>query len=77
MAKKQKADHKFGVAQLAKALGIELPSVRVALRKKGIKKTKEGVYGWDSQKDFDAVVSKLKADTKKSAPPKKKAPAKK
>jgi len=74
MAKKAKAkkgsSHQFGVANLAKDLGIQVASVRVALRKNKIKKN-EGVYGWDSRKDYDAVLKKIKSDEK--APPKKKA----
>jgi len=62
---------KYGVEKLAKDLGIQAASVRVALRKAKVKKAKDGSYGWDSQKDYEAVKSKL---SKKSAPaPKKKA----
>jgi hypothetical protein len=86
-AKAEAADKpKFGVPELADALGIEPTSVRVKLRNAGI--DKEGrSYGWNTQKDFDAVVKQLKSTPdkpakedkaeakpadKKKAPPKKK-----
>lgn len=62
----QKAAPKYGVTQLAKELGIEAASVRVALRKHNVKKNDDGVYGWDSQSAFKDVVSKLKTPSKGS-----------
>lgn len=82
MAKKEevakKPSSKYGVSHLAEELDIQPASVRVALRNNNVKKNKEGVYGWDNQSDFKAVVSKLKGGSaKKEAPTKKSAPAKK
>ena len=74
---------KFGVAELAEALDIEPTSVRVKLRNAGIEKDGRA-YGWNTQKDFDAVVKQLKSTADKPtkaaaepAPAPKKAPPKK
>lgn len=56
---------KFGVPELAEALDIEPTSVRVKLRNAGIEKSGRS-YGWNSQKDFDAVVKQLKATPDKA-----------
>lgn len=57
---------KYGVSELADALGIEGASVRVKLRKSSFEK--EGrAWGWDTKKDFDAVVKELKASEKADA----------
>lgn len=67
-------EYKYGVKNLAKDLGIDAAYVRTKLRSKKIAVNKDGVYGWNSQSDYKAVVAKLKpADKKTSA----KAPAKK
>lgn len=50
---------KFGVPELATALGIEPASVRVALRKSSLKRAGRS-WGWDTQKEFDAAVKELK-----------------
>ena len=39
---------KFGVAQLAKAMGIEVATARGRLRAGKVKKNADGQYGWDS-----------------------------
>lgn len=57
---------KFGIKELAKALGIEPASVRVRLRNEKIKKTGKS-YEWDKG-PFDKIVSQLKT---KKAPGKK------
>jgi hypothetical protein len=57
-------EFKFGVAELAEALGIEPASVRVQLRNRKVEKAGKS-YGWNTQKDFDAVVKSLKADKPK------------
>jgi hypothetical protein len=73
-----KKSAKYGVDYLAKKLGIEAASVRVALRNKGVKKNDEGVYDWGSAKAADEVAAKLRAPKKTEAKkPAKKAAAKK
>ena len=56
---------KFGVPELAEALGIEPTSVRVKLRNAEIEKSGRS-YGWNTQKDFDAVVKQLKSTPDKA-----------
>lgn len=51
---------KYGVPELAAALDVKPASVRVQLRKAGIKKNGK-VYGWNSKDEMQAVVNKLKA----------------
>jgi len=58
--------HKYGVAELAAALGIQPSSVRLALRKSSLKRTGRS-WGWDTQKEFDAAVKELKQTEKKAA----------
>ena len=66
-AKKAPAEAmKYGVDDLAKALGIKPASVRVRLRNAGVEKAGKS-YGWNSQKDLDAVVKQLKVDDKEAA----------
>lgn len=51
---------KYGVNELADELGVEPASARVTLRKLGVEK--EGsVYGWKTDRDFDAAVKQCKA----------------
>jgi hypothetical protein len=57
---------KFGVSDLANALGIKPASARVRLRNAGIDKAGKS-YGWNSQKDLDAVVKQLKSSDKEAA----------
>jgi len=71
---KDGTNYKFGVASLAKDLGLQAASVRVALRKHKVKKNEDGVYGWNDRKAYDAVKAKLKSDAPAAA---KKKPAKK
>lgn len=54
---------KYGVPELADALGIEPSSVRVNLRKMGVEKNGRS-YGWDTKKDFDAVLKDMKSSAK-------------
>ena len=56
----EKTEHKFTVDDLAKKLGVQPASARIALRKAGIEKDGKS-YGWDSQKDLEAAVKKIKA----------------
>lgn len=68
-----KAEFKFSVDDLAKKLGVKPESARIALRKHKVEKAGKS-YGWDSVKDLDAVVKKIKGGAEKPAA---KAPAKK
>lgn len=72
MATEDKASFKYGVEDLAKELDIQPASARVALRKAGVEKNGTA-YGWNSEKDFKAVIAKLKTA---SAPAKADKPAK-
>lgn len=73
MAKAEKTeDFKYGVAELAKELGILDTSVRIALRKHEVKKNGTS-YGWNSEKEFKSVVEQIRAPKKTEL----KAPAKK
>lgn len=58
---------KFGVDNLTEDLGLAPASVRVKLRNLGIEKSGRS-YGWNTQKDYAAVLKQLKADVKESAP---------
>lgn len=54
-----KEDWKYDVATLAKELGIQEASVRVALRNRGIPKAGKS-YGWNKEADYKDVVKKLR-----------------
>lgn len=57
--KKESApEFKFGVSDLAEKLGIEPASVRVQLRNRKVEKAGKS-YGWNTQKEFDAVAKQL------------------
>jgi hypothetical protein len=78
MAEKEtkKESRTYDVENLAKDLGIQPASVRVALRKADIERPGRA-YEWSSRKEYDAVLAKLKeassaSDKKEPA----KAPAK-
>lgn len=60
--------------ELADALGIVEASVRVALRNHDIAKNGRS-YGWNSKKEFDEVVAKLRKEPKTSDKPKAKVKA--
>lgn len=60
-----KEEYKYDVNALAKALDIEPASARVALRKHNVSKAGKS-YGWNTDKDFQAVVKQLKATGKDS-----------
>jgi hypothetical protein len=53
-------EFKFGVSDLAEALGIEPASVRVQLRNHKVEKAGKS-YGWNTQKELDEVAKTLKA----------------
>lgn len=52
---------KYGVPEAAKELGIQPASVRVAFRKAKIEKNENGIYGWESEKDFKAALKKVQS----------------
>ena len=54
---------KFGVDDLATALGIKPASARVRLRNANVAKAGKS-YGWNSQKDLDSVAKQLKTEKK-------------
>jgi hypothetical protein len=69
---------KYGVPELAEAMGIQEASVRVALRNKDIPKAGRA-YGWNTKAELDEVVTKLRAEAPakaSKAAPAKAAPAK-
>lgn len=55
------AEFKYGVSDVAEALGIKEASVRVQLRNKGVEKAGKS-YGWNTQAELKEVVAQLKAD---------------
>lgn len=57
---------KYGVTELAEALGTKPASVRVRLRNLGITKEAGKQYGWENKVDFQEVVAKLKAGKDKT-----------
>lgn len=69
--KTAKDSFKYTVESLAEKLGVEKLTVRVKLRKAGIKKDGR-FYGWNSKDAFEEVVKKLKSmkDEPKKAPKK-------
>ena len=46
--------------ELVEATGLQPASVRVALRELGVEKEFGNKYGWNTKKDFDAVVKAMK-----------------
>lgn len=64
---------KFYIADLAKEMGVEPATARIALRKKGVKKAGRE-YTWDTRTQVKELAAKLrssektekKADTKKA-----------
>lgn len=61
---------KYGVTEMAEALGVEPMTVRAKLRKSTLTKTGK-VWGWKTQKEFDAAVKTLKGSgTTEAAPAK-------
>lgn len=60
-----KEEFKYGVDDLAAALGIENQSARVFLRKIGHKKAGRS-YGWNTKAEIDALVKQF--TTKPEAP---------
>ena len=58
-AKKAADEYKYTVADVASELDIQPASARIALRNANIEKAGRS-YGWNSDKDFKAVVKTLK-----------------
>lgn len=56
---------KYGVPELAAALGVKASSIRVRLRNAKIEKNGK-LYGWDSKAEMQEVINKLKATKDKS-----------
>lgn len=57
------AAFRFTVKDLADKLGIQDTSARVQLRNKGIAKN-GAVYGWNTEKEMEAVIAQLRGDEK-------------
>lgn len=70
MATKEETKPAYDVERLAKDLGIQPASVRVALRKHEIEKPAKS-YVWETAKAYDEVLKKLKAASKDDAKPEK------
>jgi hypothetical protein len=54
---------KYGIDDLAKLLGIQSASARVACRKNKIEKAGKA-YGWNSRSALEADAAKIQANTK-------------
>lgn len=60
--------YKYGVADIAKALGVKEASARVQLRNHKVKKAGKS-YGWNTKDELQTVIEKIR-------PPKDEKPAK-
>lgn len=60
-SKAAEPEFKYTVENLAADLGIQPQSVRIALRKHEVPKAGKQ-YGWNSQKDYQAVLKKLQGE---------------
>lgn len=73
LEKKEKTEKteefKYGIEDLANAMGVKPASARVQLRNNNIKKASKS-YGWNSKTDLEEVVKKIQGNTK----PEKKSP---
>lgn len=58
-AKAEAETFKYGVADVAKALGVKEASARVQLRAKKVKKAGKS-YGWNDKDDLAAVIEKIR-----------------
>ena len=59
---------KYGMAELEKETGLTQVALRVKLRKSEFEKNGSR-WGWDTKKEFDAVVKAMKAESPKSEKP--------
>jgi hypothetical protein len=57
---------KYGIAELAKFMGLKEASVRVKLRNANIPRTGKA-YGWNSKDDMESVASQLKGGESKAS----------
>lgn len=64
MADEKNDTPKYGIQDLADALGIAPASARVRLRNEGIEKSGRS-YGWNTKSELDALVKQLKAKPEK------------
>jgi len=60
--KTEAAEFKYGVQDLADALGIKPASVRVQLRNNGIEKAGKS-YGWNTKKELNEVIDQIRSDS--------------
>ena len=58
-AKAEVVEHKYGVADLAKLMGVKEASARVQLRNHNVKKDGKS-YGWDTKDEVQAIADKIK-----------------
>lgn len=65
-------EHKFNIDSIAKVFNLEAATMRGKLRNADVA-TDGGSYGWDTQKEMDEAVAKVKASSSKNAKPKVKA----
>lgn len=66
-----KDEPQYGVNDLVEASGLQPASVRVALRELGVEKEFGNKYGWNTKRDFDAIVKSMKErSAKRVAQPK-------
>lgn len=72
-AEKEKEEWEYTVADLADELGIEAASVRVKLRNANVEREGRS-YGWNTKKEFDAVLKQLSAKAEKADKDEKPAP---
>lgn len=69
--KTEQVEYKYTVENLAKDLGIQPQSVRIALRKHEVAKAGKQ-YGWNSDKEYQSVLKKLQSSTDGGGKPTKK-----
>lgn len=65
-AKKEEPTFKYGVKELAEALGIKAASVRVRLRSAKVAKAGKS-YGWNTKTELQAVIDQIKSEKKAKA----------
>jgi hypothetical protein len=67
-AEAAKSDSKYGIADLVEATGLVAETVRLKLRKLGVKKSGKS-YGWNTKDELKSVVDQLKTEAKAEAKP--------
>lgn len=68
-AEAAKSDSKYGIADVVEATGLVAETVRLKLRKLGIKKSGKS-YGWNTKDELKSVVDQLKTEAKAETKPK-------